>query len=471
MTLTFIGCNYKYETENIIRLFFPHLKVKITEERDCDFYVEIKKENGLLTVKYKKDNYEKIVSEKSECDNELQFCTMLYKILQKNTGITPEWGIQTGIRPVKLFREKSEEYLRKKLLVSEKKILLSKETLENETKILSKLMPNSYSLYISIPFCPSRCSYCSFISHDVNKMREQLPQYIKNLCEELKIISEIANKNKLTLQTIYIGGGTPTILDADELYILFSVINKYFDTKHTYEYTLEAGRPDTITKEKLQIIKKHGVNRVSVNPQTLDDNLLINIKRNHTAQQFYEAFMLTRDIGFNIINVDLIAGLNGDTLKNFKNTVDKIIELNPENITIHTLTLKRASTVSYNEEAVFDPIGELVSQMVDYSYSALKKTGFFPYYLYRQNKSAGNLENVGYSKKGRESLYNVYIMDECQTILAAGAGAVSKIVSDKTGCFRIKRIFNHKYPYEYNNRFCEIISKKNAINDLFLLEI
>jgi oxygen-independent coproporphyrinogen-3 oxidase len=476
MTILIINHDFKYEVECLTRLFFPCQTIRIEHNIifvEGDFIkTEILNSEILVEVKIgeeKLSTSDKILDDDIEFEIERKMGVCLYKLLSKLTKISPKWGILTGIRPVKLIGKyraegmsKSEisEFLHKDFLVDEQKINLSLMTYGIEQKILNLCSENSFSLYVSIPFCPTRCSYCSFVSHAVNSKKSAalIPNYIENLCEEIKISGQIAKELGLKLETVYFGGGTPTSLSHEQLKILFDCVKENFDLSKIREYTVEAGRADTITREKLIEIKNSGATRISINPQTLNDSVLKKIGRNHLAKAFFEAFRLARELGFNNINTDLIAGLPDDTFDSFVNTLSRIIELNPENITVHALSIKRSSDL-YNSN--IDLLENETSKMISYSQNALIENEFFPYYLYRQKNTLENLENVGFSKRGYEGLYNVYIMDESHTILAVGASAVTKLVNQKTS--RIERIFNFKFHYEYIDRFNEILDKKSEI--------
>jgi len=357
------------------------------------------------------------------------------------------------------------DFFKNKFLVSESKLELCKKAVKGEESIISLSGDNSFSLYLSIPFCPTRCSYCSFVSHSIEKAQDIIPQYVELLCRELKITAEIAKKLGLRLETVYMGGGTPTTLTAEQLNMVLSTVRQNFDMSSVREFTVEAGRPDTIDVEKLGAIKQNGVTRISINPQTMNDDVLERIGRKHTAQQTIKAFMLARELGFDNINMDLIAGLPGDTFDGFKNTVNEILKLAPESITVHALSMKRASTLNTSGQHSEIKMGSEAAKMVNYSRDVFEQNGILPYYMYRQSKTVGNLENVGYAKQGFEGLYNVYIMDETHTILACGASAVTKLKDSSQK--NIKRIFNFKYPYEYINGFEELISRKTEIGDFY----
>ena len=372
----------------------------------------------------------------------------------------PPWGILTGIRPAKiaagLLREtrgilKTKKILRDEYFLNPQKAALAVSVASTEMKMLKKIPKDTCSLYVSIPFCPSRCAYCSFVSYTTPRLLSMIDDYLSALCDEIDEIFEVIKETGLTISTVYIGGGTPTTLSPKQLKKLLSKIASKVDTSTLLEYTLEAGRPDTITAKKLDVAREYGVTRISVNPQTLNDDILKDIGRHHTVQDFYNAFKIAKESGIRDINVDLIAGLTGDDFKNFSETVDKIIELQPTNITVHTFCVKKASDALKQNSNVYSLSGGDASKSVSYSQLKTKFAGYKPYYMYRQKNTVGNLENVGFSIEGHESYYNVIMMEETQSVFAVGAGAVSKIVDNRgeEGTGRIERIFNLKYPYEY----------------------
>ena len=353
--------------------------------------------------------------------------------------------------------------MKDKYYISERKSKLAYNTAINQLPILRSLTSKKVGIYVSIPFCNTRCSYCSFVSHSIESAKKLIPDYIYYLCKEIETVSELVKKYNLTIDTIYFGGGTPTSLEDFQLRTIMEKVQNCFDLSQIREYCVEAGRPDTITKSKLEVIKRLGADRISVNPQTFNDSVLETIGRKHTSKQTIDAFNLAREIGFENINMDLIAGLPTDTLESFKHTLDVVNMLNPDAVTIHTLTLKRSSTLFENQVGR-DNVNNPVSAMVDYSVENLTQNGYLPYYMYRQKNTAENLENVGYARKGKESLYNVYIMDEVQTILGVGAGASTKLVD---GEHDINRVHNYKFPYEYIGRFEDLMTKRNSIEEFF----
>ncbi len=485
MNLINIGHEFDYEMEKLIRLFLPFEKITVSHSENCGNRYAVCKlyqeKNGTIALaKLKLENKEaqfsavidKTISN-TQKESQHELARQLFYCFEKLTGYRPDWGILTGVRPAKLFLRYCNEYgidyavdfFKNKFLVSESKLELCKKAVKGEESIISLSGDNSFSLYLSIPFCPTRCSYCSFVSHSIEKAQDIIPQYVELLCRELKITAEIAKKLGLRLETVYMGGGTPTTLTAEQLNKVLSTVRQNFDMSSVREFTVEAGRPDTIDVEKLEAIKQNGVTRISINPQTMNDDVLELIGRKHTAQQTIKAFMLARELGFDNINMDLIAGLPGDTFDGFKNTVNEILKLAPESITVHALSMKRASTLNISGQHSEIKMGSEAAKMVNYSRDVFEQNGILPYYMYRQSKTVGNLENVGYAKQGFEGLYNVYIMDETHTILACGASAVTKLKDSSQK--NIKRIFNYKYPYEYINGFEELISRKTEIGDFY----
>ncbi|MBQ3379361.1 MAG: coproporphyrinogen dehydrogenase HemZ [Clostridia bacterium] len=371
-----------------------------------------------------------------------------------------KWGILTGIRPAKLARdlrkanslEKAHDILVNDYCLSDEKSSLILGISDVQNSIINEISHNDVSLYISIPFCVSRCSYCSFVSHSIEKAGHLVPQYVSLLIRELRELSELISSLSINIKSIYIGGGTPTSLSESELLRLLLCINECFDLSKVAEYTLEAGRADTITPKKLADAKRLGVTRVSVNPQTTNDDILMSLGRRHTRDDFFKAYRLSEDAGFDIINTDVIAGLPGESLDSFKRTIDDILTLSPANVTVHTLSVKRASTLNYDHVDITREF-DLVSSMLSYASERLFDSGYSPYYLYRQKSTLGNLENVGYARAGAECLYNIYMMEEVMPVLGAGAGAVCKMLC---GGGKIERIFNYKYPYEYINDFSKV---------------
>ena len=469
--------NFHFELENLTRLFFPNEKITVirdfSEPQPPYIYTEV---SDKITISVNIGSFNKsetAVKKLTDDDNELVSAQLLYKLLCDFTGLTQPWGILTGVRPVKLLRrlaeESSEEQAVKKFekdfFVSNEKIALSRETEHHERKSLELSKPESFSLYVGIPFCPSRCSYCSFVMASIERAEKLIEPYTKLLCEEIKRTAEIASKLGLRLETVYFGGGTPTTLSAEQLDTVLGTVNKSFDMSTCREFTVEAGRPDTIDIAKLFALKENKVDRISINPQTVNDEVLKTIGRKHTAQQFFEAFELARKCGFDNINTDLIAGLPTDTPESFKNSLDSIVRLNAECITVHTLCMKRASRLTTEGVTLDLQQARDAREMLAYTQNILGQNEYIPYYMYRQSRMVGNLENVGWSKRGFESLYNVYVMDETHTILACGSGGVTKLKRNNPDY--LERIFNFKYPYEYIDRFDELIQRKSGIMQFY----
>lgn len=472
MIIKNINHDYGYHTQKIATMFFPLEKLRQDGE-DSVIITTIKDGNKLSAnvVAYSRKIEKSIVID--ECDDERQrLSVLLYDTLSELMGFTLPWGILYGVRPARLMHATVEsigvEKTREKFLsdkVEENKIQLALDVMNSENKIIALSKPNSFSLYVSIPFCPSRCSYCSFVSHSIEGAKDLIEPYVDLLCKELVETGKVARKLNLHLETVYFGGGTPTTLSPQQLDKILKTVEDNFDLEDVLEYTVEAGRPDTVTEEKLQTLYSHNVSRISINPQTFNDKVLEHIGRKHNSKQTIDAFNLARKVGFNNINMDFIAGLNTDTPESFFSSINTAIEFNPESITVHNLSLKSGAYLC-TESEFFDLSKRAgVKSMIDYSYDTLTKNGYLPYYMYRQSKSLGNFENVGYAKKGLECKYNVFMMDETHTVLAVGAGAVTKLVDPNT--MHIERIYNYKYPYEYINGFDEMLSRKQGIIDFY----
>ena len=465
---------FHYEMEALCRMFLHGRELKITEEAEIppkEDYIYTALEGDEITVKAKIDGKYAEAKRTAENDHARNMELAVFGVLTEILSIRPKWGVLTGIRPVKLAMQLhdmglSEEEIRKKLkeerLVSDEKLDLLLTTMEHELEIRASSRPNSVSLYISIPFCPSRCSYCTFTSHSVEKAAKLIPQYVELLCGELKDIAVLIDEIGLHLETVYMGGGTPTVLTAKQLDRVLSTVNESFDMTGVRELTVEAGRPDTITAEKLAVLKKNGVGRISINPQTMDDEVLAAIGRKHTAEDVKNAFALAKTFGFDSINMDLISGLPGDNMEKFRKTIAEVIAMNPDNITLHTLTVKHGANLAPMAQSVFAATADAMNE---YAYGEFAKAGYFPYYLYRQKGTVDNLENVGFCKPGKEGIYNIFIMDETHTVLSAGAGGVTKLKApyDK----KIERIFNFKYPYEYIERFELMNERKEQVRNFY----
>ncbi|MDO4846593.1 MAG: coproporphyrinogen dehydrogenase HemZ [Clostridiaceae bacterium] len=481
MLLEILNHKYQYEAEKLTRIFYPNEKITVVNEKstpDSEAVLTTLFSDGFVTVEYKNENgdtlYTRRESTDGVSDKELLMAQLMFEALTRVTGYTPKWGILTGIRPSKLLIALKNKYgdeegirrFREDYLVSAEKTALADSVAKAEEKIISLSVPESFSLYVSIPFCPTRCSYCSFVSHDMTSttIKKLMPDYVAFLIKEIEATAEIANNLGLRLESIYYGGGTPTTLDEAQLADVIRAVEANFDLSKLREYTIEAGRPDTVTDEKLRIMKAAGVSRISINPQSFSDEVLEAIGRKHTSKQTLEAFDMARRAGFDNINTDLIAGLPKDSLDGFKASLDMAVELGAENITVHTLALKRSSYMG-GEGTVAVRRNEETQAMLAYAYSTLTDNGWHPYYMYRQTRSLGNLENTGYCKQGRECLYNVFMIEECHSVLAVGAGAVTRLKAPHGD--KIDRIFNFKYPYEYIDGFDELINRKQAITQFY----
>ncbi|MBQ7131791.1 MAG: coproporphyrinogen dehydrogenase HemZ [Oscillospiraceae bacterium] len=483
MTIILQNDDYKYELEAVVKIFFPAMHFAFEYQKNdvcgdiCAARLKKGKEYTYAFAAVRIGGIIKRICAKVEngCKNyvsecEAALCRCLYICLETVTGKKCAWGMLTGVRPAKLVRQLCDkgmtrdeifEHLQTNFFVTPEKIALAYDIYKLQQQCVDFAQRQKFSLYVSIPFCPTRCSYCSFISHSVESSHKLIDEYCRLLKRELEIIALYAKRCNLAVETVYFGGGTPTSLEAKALSELFETIEKNFDLSQLREYTVEAGRPDTITEEKLRAIKSHGISRISVNPQTTNDEVLKAIGRRHSAEEFFQGYNLARKIGFDCINTDLIAGLPKDSLLSFEKTLDDVIELCPENITVHSLTLKKSAQMYEGGADSF--LGD-VGKMLDIASQKLTKNGFLPYYIYRQKNTSENLENVGYSTKGKECLYNIYIMDDTRTILGAGCGASSKLVHSE---FDMKRFFNFKYPFEYIRDFDRMNEKKQAISQFF----
>lgn len=402
----------------------------------------------------------------------------LYEMLALHTGKELPWGTLTGIRPTKIPMKLLEEgrsraeiasYMKETYFASDEKIQLSIDIAERELALLSKIdYENGYSLYIGIPFCPTTCLYCSFTSYPLFSWAKRVDEYLDALEKEIDFVAvKFAKKH---LNSIYIGGGTPTTLEPYQLDRLIRKIKCSFDLSECIEFTVEAGRPDSITREKLEVLRKHGISRISINPQTMKDETLKLIGRHHTVAQTVESFEMARELGFDNINMDLIMGLPGEDLEDVRRTMEQLEKLNPDNITVHSLALKRAARLNMFKDDYKDYKMVNTQEHMDLTAEYAKKMGLTPYYLYRQKSMAGNLENVGYAAQGKAGVYNILIMEEKQTIMALGAGATTKFVmhgdSDRADGnreaypVRIERVENVKDVENYLNRIDEMIDRK-----------
>ena len=478
---------YEHDTYDLIKAFFSEEKLVVTEDGVLDlegmkkanrlavdddiyytFHLEIKETMELTITKENEIIYhdkEAFAYDEKKL-NRNQYKRFLYRALVTITNRQLPWGTLTGVRPTKLVLNKLEEgehassiydFMKQEYLCSDEKIGVSLKIAKRELEILEQCdYQNGYSIYIGIPFCPTICNYCSFASYSLEKHENVLGEYLDALEKEIIYASTCLPDKKLT--TLYVGGGTPTSLNEEQLERLMIMIKTHFDFTFMQEFTVEAGRPDSITREKLQILKKYGVDRISINPQTMRQKTLDLIGRKHSVEQFVECYQMAREEGHDNINMDIILGLSGETVEDVAYTLEEIGKLVPDSLTVHTLAMKRAADLTINKDKYKEYKATKVSMMLEKSTDFTKEHGYEPYYLYRQKNMAENLENVGYSKPGKEGIYNIIIMEEKQTILALGAGGLSKFVFHKEN--RLERVENVKSIRDYITRIDEMIQRK-----------
>ena len=470
---------FEYDIHSLIKAFFPEENVSATaEEKKYDEEItrmfqicygekEISIAWDRMTSGKKGEvSFEVDFSDRQATKNQLK--QKLYQVLSDITGEKLPWGTLTGIRPTKIPMKLLEEgktkaeirsYMKDTYFASDEKIELSIDIAERELEILKKIdYENGYSLYIGIPFCPTTCLYCSFTSFPLVSWRTKVDSYLDALEHELDYVA--VKFGKKHLNSIYIGGGTPTTLEPYQLDRLIRKIRCSFDLSDCLEFTVEAGRPDSITREKLETLKKWGITRISINPQTMKDETLKIIGRRHTVAQTVESFQMARELGFDDINMDLIMGLPEESLEDVKNTLDQVKALKPDNLTVHSLALKRAARLNMFKEDYKDYKMVNTTEHMDLTAEYAKEMGLEPYYLYRQKSMAGNLENVGYASPGKAGIYNILIMEEKQTIVACGAGTVTKRVY---GDGRIDRCDNVKDVKLYMEKIDEMIRRKQKL--------
>lgn len=484
MFISINGDINRYYVQTLCMIYYPGAKFTDTEEEDgtpslevsiChkDTYCEataVATLNGNTYTAVKKNEYTDYHT--AERSAKIAVGDVVATVLGEIVSYKPSWGILTGVRPSKVASEylnmgMSKTHVKKILnqsyLVIPKKASLATEVAITEKKIIGTPDQKDCSVYISIPFCPSRCSYCSFVSYSSKKLLALIPEYLQRLKNDIVANFELIKKLGLNIKTVYIGGGTPTILTAAELSELLETVASQIDVSKLEEYTLESGRPDTITTEKFEIAKMYGVTRVSVNPQSLCPDVLERIGRHHSYEDFYRAYNIAVNSGIKYINTDLIIGLPGDNFKTFSSTFDEILSLRPSNITVHTFCVKKSADILKNGPDVYSMRGGDAGKCVDYSQIKSSQAGYIPYYMYRQKKTVGNFENVGFALPGAEGIYNIHMMEETHSIFAIGAGAVTKLVKMPVGTEKIKisRLFNQKYPYEYlsDNKSAEMLAE------------
>lgn len=470
---------YKYDIDVLINFFFPKRNNEVSEHKslpvlcveidDNTVEVFLNKAGGELEEKKTICSFKEENTENDERKIKSVIKQLTYKNLSYYTKKELPWGVITGIRPTKLALEKLEDekgyndediekMLKEYFYVSDEKTKLAIDIAKREMKILENIdYKNGYSLYIGIPFCPSTCLYCSFTSYSIGMYKEKSDEYVECLVREIEYNGkEFKNKK---LNSIYFGGGTPTTLSPEQLDKIFTAVKDSFDFTYIKEYTVEAGRPDSITADKLRVLKKHGITRISINPQTMKQETLDIIGRKHTVEQINETFKMARELGFDNINMDFIVGLPNETIDDVRNTMEEMLKINPDSITIHSLAIKRAARLAMFQDEYKEMTIENNQEIMKLCGEYAGKLNMKPYYLYRQKNMAGNMENVGYAKEGKEGIYNILIMEEKQTILALGAGAVTKYVFPEGG--RIERIDNVKNVDIYIERIDEMIERKH----------
>ena len=395
-----------------------------------------------------------------------------YKAGAALLGTQPPWGALTGVRPVKLptramlagaAPKQAQKELEKEYFVSPDRAKLAVDCARASLTVQSSLSPNQVSLYIGIPFCPSRCVYCSFVSADVGRTLNLVEPYLEGLLREVEETGRVLRETGLNIRSFYMGGGTPTTLSAEQMDRLLSKCEECLPLERCTEYTVEAGRPDTITREKLEVLKAHGIGRVSINPQTLEDPVLEAIGRRHSSGDIRVAYELARTTGFGCVNMDLIAGLPRDTADGFRRSLEGVLAMGPENVTVHTLALKKGSSLMESGGRL--PSGDAVFLMLNLSRELLTTAGYIPYYLYRQKYMSGSLENVGWAKPGAESLYNIVMMEELHTVVSLGAGGVTKLI----GGGKILRLTNPKFPQDYLAGLDKVLGQKEEIKSFYHL--
>ena len=393
----------------------------------------------------------------------------LYLLLMERTGKQLPWGTLTGIRPTKIALTKLEQgeaeneirrEMKETYYTGNEKINLSIEIAQKERELLSGIdYRDGYSLYVGIPFCPTTCLYCSFTSYPIGRWQGKMDQYFEALFKELDYVAE--KKRGCRLETIYFGGGTPTSLSPEDLDRLITKIENTFDLSHVQEFTVEAGRPDSITREELQVLRDHGITRISINPQTMKQETLDLIGRRHTVEDVKERFAMARELGFDNINMDLIVGLPEENIEDVQATMEAVKALAPDSITVHSLAIKRAARLNTMKEVYKDLKITNTQEMIDLTAKYARELGLEPYYLYRQKNMAGNFENVGYALPGKACIYNILIMEEKQTIIACGAGTTTKRLFPEEN--RIERAENVKNVEQYIERIDEMIARKDKL--------
>ncbi len=484
MTVVLKGHDYKYAVEQMLLTLFPGERPTYGTAEENRVTVSLHRGNVWLTAaavliwkgRLTRHACRARVSELTgDALADGRVCQRIIKLAFYRAGVEalgkePPWGAMTGVRPVKIPTKdllagaspaQAAGRLRRVYRVSPLRADLAVTCAQASLAVKNSLRPEEISLYVGIPFCPTRCAYCSFVSADVKHALKLMDPYVDALVREIAAAGDALKRTGLSVKSVYFGGGTPTTLSAGQLERVLAALAGHIDLTRCTEYTVEAGRPDTITREKLEVLARYGVGRVSVNPQTMEDAVLQAMGRAHTARQVEEACALVRDAGAFLVNMDLIAGLPADTPEGFRRTLDKVLALEPENITVHTLARKRGSTLTAGGFAAPLPDAEQVADMLDHAWRRLARAGYGPYYLYRQKFMSGSFENVGWCRAGCASIYNICMMEELQSILSLGAGGVTKLVD--TGAGRIERRANPKYPQDYLERIDQICREKEEL--------
>lgn len=477
MKLRLCGHDSCYAMEQIMLSLFPAEKVEYTAEDFSGDGVVSKLSEGKVyltaTAAITRDG--RTVRKSARCRAENATEALRRQILRQSfykaalpfLSEEPSWGALSGVRPTKLVsrhlmaggdRRSADRMLRDVYYVSQARRELCLDAAEATMEAFSRQREGDISLYVGIPFCPTRCIYCSFVSEAVEKSRHLMEPYLRALEQEIKAAAEGLRAHPHRIRTVYIGGGTPTTLDASQMAWLLDTLKREFDLSECLEFTVEAGRPDTLDPEKLRVMKDHGATRISINPQTMDDQVLRIMGRSHDSKAVLRAYEQALEAGHRDINMDLIAGLPGDTVGGFAETLRQVLALEPTNITVHTLALKKAARLYYEKQTAL-PTGEMVARMLERGNAALRAHGYRPYYLYRQKYMTGSFENVGWSRHGYENLYNIYMMEELHSILSLGAGGMTKIIRGG----KIDRLSNPKYPGEYIRDISDIAAKKREV--------
>lgn len=468
------GHGFFYDITTVAMLFFPGEKVNYVQKSSNPLRaVSALKPRGDKVISFTRifregKNYYSQITAHGSSDIKNLVKRTFYKACSKATGIVPPWGTLTGISPSSVYERLQREgadagtLLKKEYYLEDSKIALLKAVSRNQQGIAVK-NPRDVSVYISIPFCPGRCSYCSFISVSAAKGGKLLDDYLDLLRHEISQKALLIKKYGLNLRSVYVGGGTPGILDKVQLERLLEEVFSNFSVSGGCEICVELGRPDTVTEEKLSVLKRYGVGRICVNTQTTNDAVLAEIGRRHTAADYFRAVDLVKPFNFTV-NTDLIAGLPGETVRSFRQSVDDVLKTGVQNVTVHTLAIKRSARL--HEEGAFDPLGAGVSDMIDYAYQKLGENGYSPYYLYRQKNCVSNGENVGFCLEGTQCRYNIYMMEDVHSVISCGAGASSKIIN---GC-KTERVINVKYPMEYVNENSKITANTQKIDKILRSE-